>query len=77
MKLITDDKLRQKIIKKDAGLYGFDIFQIVTCFHCGKTFPICQLQVYETDKPNEYFLACKYREDGCSGNLMDLIEIDE
>ncbi len=71
MELITNQKIRTKILRKELRNYdSFTPLTIVKCIHCGKIFQAGEMQVYKHN--GDYLVYCKHPE--CSGSIIDIIE---
>jgi len=74
MELVTNDKERLKILRKELKAEGLKLDSSVRCIHCGNVFPAREMQVEEEGE--SYLVYCKFSPE-CSGSIIDLLDADD
>lgn len=74
MKLVTDEKTRLKVLRKELKEEGgWNLESWVRCIHCGRPFQGEEMRVFEDD--GEYLIFCKFPK--CPGSIIDIVDEDD
>lgn len=73
MELVTDEKIRTKVLRSELKEEGLKLDSLVRCIHCGKVFYGDELHVFK--KGDNHFVYCKYSD--CDGSIIDIIDADD
>ena len=73
MELVTDEKIRTKVLRSALKEEGFKFDSWVRCIHCGKVFQGEEMRVF--NKGNDYFVYCKFP--NCNGSIIDIVDADD
>ncbi|MDD7533225.1 MAG: hypothetical protein SPK18_06855 [Treponema sp.] len=73
MELVTDEKIRLKVLRYTLRGDGFKLDSWVRCIHCGGVFQGKEMRVF--NKGDDYLIYCYYPE--CSGSIIDIVDADD
>lgn len=73
MELVTDEKIRTKVLCSELKGEGLKLDSLVRCIHCGKVFYGDELRVFK--KGDSYLVYCKFP--NCDGSVIDIVDADD
>ena len=73
MELVTDEKIRLKVLRSTLRGDGFKLDSWVRYIHCGGVFQGKEMRVF--NKGDDYLIYCYYPE--CSGSIIDIVDADD
>ncbi len=73
MEIVTDKKIKRKVLRSELKEYGFKLDSWVRCIHCGRPFQGFEMRVFEND--GEHLIYCKFP--NCDGSIIDIVDADD
>ena len=73
MELVTDEKIRTKVLRSALKEEGFKFDSWVRCIHCGRPFQGNEMQVFK--QSDSYLVYCKFP--NCDGSIIDIVDADD
>ena len=73
MELVTDEKIRTKVLRSELKGEGLKLDSLVRCIHCGNFFYGNELRVFK--KGDSHLVYCKFPD--CDGSIIDIIDADD
>ena len=73
MDLITDEKIRTKVLRSALKEYDFKLDSWIRCIHCGKVFQGDEMRVFKKD--DSHLVYCKFP--SCDGSIIDIVDADD
>ncbi|MBO4859764.1 MAG: hypothetical protein J5527_14715 [Treponema sp.] len=73
MELVTDEKIKTKVLYSELKEYGFKLDSRVRCIHCGRPFQGKGLRVFREGE--SHFVYCKFPD--CDGSIIDIVAEDD
>ena len=73
MDLITDEKIRIKVLRSALKEYDFKLDSWIRCIHCGKVFQGDEMRVFKKD--DSHLVYCKFP--SCDGSIIDIVDADD
>ena len=73
MELITDEKIRAKVLRSALKEDGFNLDSWIRCIHCGRVFQGREMRVFK--EGDEHLVYCKFS--NCDGSIIDIEDADD
>lgn len=73
MELVTDEKIRTKVLRSELKGEGFKLDSWVRCIHCGRPFLGNEMRVFKDD--DSLLVYCKFP--SCNGSIIDIVDADD
>ena len=73
MELVTDEKIRTKVLRSALKEEGFKFDSWVRCIHCGRPFQGDEMRVFK--EGDSHIVYCKFQK--CDGSIIDIVDADD
>lgn len=73
MELVTDEKIRTKVLRSALREVGFKFDSWIRCIHCGRVFQGNELRVFKNE--DGHIVYCKFP--SCDGSIIDIVDADD
>jgi len=73
MELVTDEKIRTKVLFSALKEEGLKFDSWVRCIHCGRPFQGNEMRVFKDG--DSHLVYCKFP--SCDGSIIDIVDADD